>query len=120
MDISDKNLNILVVGVGGIVSNAIKTAIETALSIDQQIALVKCMEYKTEDMDLDELNQLSSKITMQDLADRWQSLVELDTPNYNEPTINQLKKQIKYSKNPLEVKMLNKKLNQAYKDMKRR
>ena len=37
-----------------------------------------------------------------------------------ELSIDQLKKQIKYSKNPLEVKMLNKKLNQMYKDMKRR
>lgn len=36
------------------------------------------------------------------------------------PSIDQLKKQIKYSKNPLEVKMLNKKLNETYKDMKRR
>lgn len=35
-------------------------------------------------------------------------------PKY-ETTIEQLKKQIKYSKNPLEIKMLNKKLNQLYK-----
>ena len=34
-------------------------------------------------------------------------------------TIEQLKKQIKYSKNPLEVKILNRKLNQAYKTIKR-
>lgn len=33
-------------------------------------------------------------------------------------TIDQLKKQIKYSKNPLEVKMLNRQLNQIYKGMK--
>ena len=37
-----------------------------------------------------------------------------------DPTIEQLKKQIKYSKNPFEVKMLNKKLNQTYKAMKKR
>lgn len=30
-------------------------------------------------------------------------------------TMEKLKKQIKYSKNPLEVKMLNKQLNQTYK-----
>jgi len=34
-------------------------------------------------------------------------------------TIKQLKKQIKYSNNPLEVKTLNKKLNQLYKNVKR-
>ena len=34
-------------------------------------------------------------------------------------TIEQLKKQIKYSKNPLEVKILNRKLNQVYKTIKR-
>jgi len=35
-----------------------------------------------------------------------------------EPTIDQLKKQIKYSKNSLEVKMLNRQLNKIYKTMK--
>ena len=52
---------------------------------------------------------------MEDLSKEWSILSEPQ-----EPTIDQLKKQIKYSKNPLEVKMLNKKLNQMYKDMKRR
>lgn len=35
-------------------------------------------------------------------------------------SIEQLKKQIKYSKNPLEVKMLNKQLNKLYKEMRRK
>ena len=48
------------------------------------------------------------------IAELWDKY----TPK-NEITIEQLKKQIKYSKNPLEVKMLNKKLNQIYKDEKR-
>ena len=32
-----------------------------------------------------------------------------------EPTVKQLKKQIKHSKNPLEIKTLNRKLNEMYK-----
>jgi len=85
------------------------------LTMEQRITLLKCFDCKTEEMSDEEIKEISSKITMQDLADRWN---ELSEPQ--EPTIDQLKKQIKYSKNPLEAKMLNKKLNQMYKDMKRR
>lgn len=82
---------------------------------EQRISLLKCLDYKTEDMSDEEIKEISSRITMQDLADKWN---ELSEPQ--EPTIDQLKKQIKYSKNPLEVKMLNKQLNEMYKEMKRR
>ena len=39
---------------------------------------------------------------------------------YNYDTTDQLKKQIKYSKNPLEIKMLNRQLNKIYKTIKGR
>jgi len=90
------------------------------LTMEQRISLLECFNYKTEDMSEDEIRQISSKITLQDLVDKWQSLEEIDNAKPQESTIDQLKKQIKYSKNPLEAKMLNKKLNQMYKDMKRR
>jgi len=62
-----------------------------------------------------------------DMAEKYRDTYEtmksiellIDTIPY-EPTIEQLKKQIKYSKNPMEVKMLNRQLNQMYKDQKRR
>lgn len=54
-----------------------------------------------------------------DILGRIAELWDEYTPKGN-ITIEQLKKQIKYSKNPLEIKMLNKKLNQIYKDMKRK
>ena len=53
-----------------------------------------------------------------DILGRISELWDEYTPKADQ-TIEQLKKQIKYSKNPLEVKMLNRKLNQAYKTIKR-
>lgn len=37
-----------------------------------------------------------------------------------EPSIDQLKRQIKHCKNPMELKQLNRQLNEAYKDKKRK
>jgi hypothetical protein len=59
---------------------------------------------------------MSTKDALQKISDMFNEANDIK----QEPTIEQLKKQIKYSKNPLEVKMLNKKLNQMYKDQKRR
>lgn len=59
---------------------------------------------------------LSTKDALQKVSDMFNEANVVQ----QEPTIEQLKKQIKYSKIPLEVKMLNKKLNQMYKNMKRR
>ena len=60
-------------------------------------------------------NGIDTKDALQKISDMFNEVNDI-----KEPTIDQLKKQVKYSKNPLEVKMLNKKLNQMYKDMKRR
>ena len=49
-----------------------------------------------------------------DILGRIAELWDKYTPS-EETTIEQLKKQIKYSKNPLEIKMLNRKLNALYK-----
>jgi len=53
-----------------------------------------------------------------DILGRIAELWDEYTPN-EDKIIEQLKKQIKYSKNPSEVKMLNRKLNQVYKTIKR-
>ena len=50
-----------------------------------------------------------------DILGRIAELWDEYTPQA-ESTIEQLKKQIKYSKNPLEIKMLNKKLDELYKE----
>ena len=52
-----------------------------------------------------------------DILGRIAELWNENTPS-EDATISQLKKQIKYSKNPLEIKMLNKKMNEVYKKIK--
>jgi hypothetical protein len=84
------------------------------MTMEQRILLLKCLDYDVDNMTDEEIIQASSKITLQDMADKWNEIgrgVDHDELY----TIEQLKKQIKYSKNPLEVKMLNKKLNELYK-----
>ena len=63
------------------------------------------------------VNMVNEGIKAKELLESFELISEQIA---QEPTIDQLKKQIKYSKNPLEVKMLNKKLNQMYKNMKGR
>lgn len=58
-------------------------------------------------------NGMDTKDALQKISDMFNEVNDI-----KEPTIDQLKKQIKYSKNPLEIKMLNKKLNQMYKEQK--
>ena len=54
---------------------------------------------------------MSTKDALQKISDMFNEVNNIK----QEPTIEQLKRQIKYSKNPLEIKMLNKKLNELYK-----
>lgn len=55
------------------------------------------------------------KDILEDLSKQWNVIVD-----NNALSINSIKKQIKYSHNPLEIKMLNKKLNELYKTKERR
>ena len=80
--------------------------------------LAKRMKEKEKDTEFwDTLTDNFIEDKHKQISEAWEKLNNIKP---NEPTIEQLKKQIKYSKNPLEVKMLNKKLNQIYKDIKRR
>lgn len=68
------------------------------------------------------IEQLLDYITKLNNVGNWNQRVselwEESTQDDFYGTIGQLKKQIKYSKNPLEVKMLNRQLNQMYKEKK--
>lgn len=84
------------------------------LTLDELIAYVGAMkDAHSWDMQ-DEYN------TLQRASELWDEETMVETKEDCYLTIEQLKKQIKYSKHPLEIKMLNKKLNQMYKEMKRR
>jgi len=60
------------------------------------------------------------KLTLEDLADVFSRCAESGMYQESKHYIEDLKKQIKHSKNPLEIKQLNKKLNAAYKEMGKR
>jgi hypothetical protein len=111
-----KELKIATVGYG-IACDFVKRAINEAIEKDMLLTLLKSCNVTEEEYK----NQMNSNMLLADdfkaLAD---SLIELQGIEPNEPSIDQLKKQIKYSKNPLEVKILNKKINKMYKDMKRK
>ena len=67
---------------------------------------------------LEQLNQLSSQYNKEDLLS---SLEEIASgPDDFSSDIPSLKKRIKYCKNPLECKSLERQLNAAYKEMKKR
>lgn len=67
---------------------------------------------------LEQLNQLSSQYNKEDLLS---SLEEIASgPNDFSSDIPSLKKRIKYCKNPLECKSLERQLNAVYKEMKKR
>ena len=54
---------------------------------------------------------MSTKDALQKISDMFNEA----NNTKQEPTIEQLKKQIRYSKNPMEVKMFNRKMNELYK-----
>jgi DNA integrity scanning protein DisA with diadenylate cyclase activity len=43
-------------------------------TMEQRVLLLKCMGYKTEDMNVSEIKDISSNITIDDLAKRWNEL----------------------------------------------
>jgi len=51
------------------------------------------------------------KDVLDELSQQWSNVVDNNFQN-----ISSIKKQIKHSRNPLEIKMLNKKLNELYKN----
>lgn len=78
------------------------------MGVDELIEYIKATHESNKWTVADENNSL------QRISELWEEAGRLIT----EPTIEQLKKQIKYSKNPMEVKMLNMQLNQMYKEQK--
>lgn len=67
---------------------------------------------------LERLNQLSSQYNKEDLLSSFEEITS--DPNDFSSDISSLKKRIKYCKNPLERKGLERQLNAAYKEMKKR
>jgi hypothetical protein len=98
-----------------------RRAIEQELEKKQQEALFEAFGIKAED-DFYKRNMQQMIINMmhagQEVVKMQKMFEEIKDKIQQEPTIEQLKKQIKYSKNPLEVKMLNRKLNKIYKERK--
>jgi hypothetical protein len=111
-----KELKIATVGYG-IACDFVERALNEAIEKDMLLTLLKSCNVTEEEYK----NQMNSNMLLANdfkaLADSISVLQGVET---DEPTIEQLKKQIKYSKNPLEVKMLNKKLNVMYKEMKKK
>ena len=67
---------------------------------------------------LEQLNQLSSQYNKEDLLSSLEEIAS--DPDDFSSDIPSLKKRIKYCKNPLERKSLERQLNATYKDMKKR
>lgn len=110
-------LDIGVIGTGA-VSSKYKDIIKKAIEYDTEI---KQREILLDSIGTDSLYQMMINMVRagEEIIELQKAFDELYMHIQQEPTIEQLKKQIKYSKNQLEVKMLNKKLNQLYKENKR-
>ena len=93
---------------------AIYGMIEAIKRLDERQALANKLEVTLEELDeLDFIKDTySSYLTLHKLAELWDELIA------KEEDISSLKKQIKYCKNPMQKKQLEKKLNEAYKKRK--
>jgi F420-0:gamma-glutamyl ligase-like protein len=115
-------MNIGVIGYGRTNNRGIAETIDNAIAEEerrQREILLQDMKgnNETSNMEQGSLYEIIKHMcnvgrTAKELSDSFEDIY-LTIPQ--EPTIEQLKKQIKHSKNPLEVKMLNKKLNELYK-----
>lgn len=120
-------MNIGVIGYGRTNNRGIAETIDNAIAEEerrQREILLQDMKgnNETSNMEQGSLYEIIKHMcnvgrTAKELSDSFEDIY-LTIPQ--EPTIEQLKKQIKHSKNPLEVKMLNKKLNEMYVEMKRK
>jgi len=88
----------------------------------------KALREATEEIQAERMQQIflngkvydKDNITLEDVAIAWIECFEYEPQEKPKHYIEDLKKQIKHSKNPLEIKQLNKKLNAAYKEMGKR
>ena len=96
------------------VGEAIKGMIETIKRADERQVLANKLGITLEELEeLDFIKDTySSYLTLQKLAEFWDELAA------KEEDISSLKKQIKYCKNPMQKKQLEKKLNEEYKKRK--
>ena len=113
---SVSDLKIAIVGYGrSPLIDAVIHNIQAALERDAYISMIKACDCTEEDL---EKQRIESILIGDKIISLSEAIQEIRGLEYKEPTIDQLKKQIKYSKNPLEIKKLNKKLNVLYKKTK--
>jgi len=110
MELDSETIQILLKCCGRRIQNLVNQGIKETITLDEQI------ETSKKDNGI-----RSNNVVYDDFIDILQELAN----DYNsqltfEETIPNLKKKIKYCKNPMERKMLEKELNKLYKESKRR
>ena len=122
-NIDTKTANILAIGYGCQVSNALKNTIERIRQEEESFQAIKNMADML-GMSVEEYsNQLiyfndGSALPTCELLEKMLDLYNNDL--LPQPDIPSLKKRIKYCKNPMEKKKLQQELNALYKEQKRR
>lgn len=122
-NIDTKTANILAIGYGCQVSNALKNIIERIRQEEEPFQAIKNMADML-GMSVEEYsNQLiyfndGSAFPTCELLEKMSDLYNNDL--LSQPDIPSLKKRIKYCKNPMEKKKLQQELNALYKEQKRR
>lgn len=117
LNISDVEFKEAIKKISERLKNMVDCQLAEILLMKERAETLYASGYNVEDYYTRIFNGESAKDAFYGFNEAWE---ELNNIKPKEPTIDMLKKQIKYSKSPLEVKMLNKKLNQIYKDVKRR
>ena len=122
-NIDTKTANILAIGYGCQVSNALKNILERIRKEEESFQAIKNMADML-GMSVEEYsNQLiyfndGSAFPTCELLEKMSDLYNNDL--LPQPDISSLKKKIKYCKNPMEKKKLQQELNALYKEQKRR
>ena len=122
-NIDIKTANILAIGYGCQVSNALKNIIERIRQEEESFQAMKNMSDAL-GMSIEEYaNKLiyfndGTAFPTYELLEKMSDLLNQESPS--QPDISSLKKRIKYCKNPMEKKMLQQELNALYKEQKRR
>ncbi len=122
-NIDTKTANILAIGYGCQVSNALKNIIERIRQEEESFQAIKNIADML-GMSVEEYsNQLiyfndGSAFPTCELLEKMSDLYNNDL--LSQPDIPSLKKRIKYCKNPMEKKKLRQELNALYKEQKRR
>lgn len=123
MNIDNQTANILAVGRGCQVSNALKSILERLRQEEESFQAVKNMadalgmsieEYANKMICFNDGSAFPTCELLENMSDLYNSNL------IPQQDISSLKKRIKYCKNPLEKKQLEKELNALYKEQKRR